>query len=320
MNDIDRELLERYAAGDFTEEEKEIIEKWLNADAIADNPQAFEGVDQASLKDEIWSAIGVPVSPVDKKILWPNHLLKVAACLLLCIFVGYGSYRWYQSAIISKDILKIADHNFVAAPGQKTKLTLPDGTIVMLNGDSQLKYPHDFILNGQREVFLKGEAHFSVAKDLSKPFIIHAAGSVTKVLGTVFNIKAYPEEKGTILTVEEGKVQFSEESDSIAHLILTAGKQGIYKAGRPLEMRDVYAAGYTAWKDSEMIIKKQTLQEISLLITRWYGITVEVENSKLSNERFTGVYKNTTLETLAKDISLAFHCNYKLDQKTLIFY
>lgn len=318
MEDIDPVLLKRYVSGDCSEAESKVVQRWLENQDLNIDSTVFDGIDRLELKQEIWDA-----TEYEKTVKRKNRVLlyayKIAACLAIFYFAGYAGYQFYTSTKQATPV-KSSNHDLVVLPGRKVTVTLSDGTVVQLNGDSKLNYPLNFPEQGQREVFLSGEAYFRVAKDASRPFIIHAAGTATRVLGTVFNLKAYQEQNGAILTVEEGKVRFSADGNTKDHLILTAGKQAVYKAGHGLKLGEVSADEVVAWKDSKMIIRKLTLQEISLLITRWYGTKVEIKDSRLANERFTGIYNNTALETLAKDISLIFHCNYKLDQQTLIFY
>lgn len=317
MRDIDPNLLKHYTSGNCSKSEVELVEQWLHNQDLSTDPAVFDGIDRLELKQEIFNATGY-IKTVKKKSDQWVYAYSVAACLaiLLC---GYAIYQSYTSGR-SVGSVKCADHQLVVLAGRKATIKLADGTVVQLNGDSKFNYPLNFSAHGRREVFLSGEAYFTVAKDPSRPFIVHAAGTATRVLGTVFNLKAYPEQTGAIITVEEGRVRFSADGNTKDHLMLTAGKQAVYQVGLGLKMQEIIPAEFVAWKDSKMIIKKLTLQEIALLITRWYGTKVEIKGTGLFNERFTGVYNNTALKNLANDISLAFHCNYKLDQQTLIFY
>lgn len=317
MEDIDPDLLKRYASVHCSNAESDLVQHWLDNQDLSTDPAVFDGIDRLELKQEIFDATGFIKTVKRKNHKWV-YAYRIAACLAF-FFAGYAGYRFYTNTQLVSPI-NSTYHDLAVLPGRKVTVTLSDGTVVQLNGDTKFNYPQHFPARGQREVFLSGEAHFTVAKDPSRPFIIHAAGTVTKVLGTVFNLKAYPEQKGAILTVEEGKVRFATDRNPKGHLILTAGKQAVYQTGLGLKMQEIAPAEFVAWKDSKLIIRKLTLQEIALLITRWYGTKVEIKDSKLFNERFTGVYQNVALKTLAADISLAFHCHYKLDQQALIFY
>jgi transmembrane sensor len=317
MNDIDPLLLKRYASGECTDEEVVLVEHWLASGEVESDPGVFKDMDDELLKQEIWDRTGFDQTLRKKSLIRRYSYQIAAACLLLIFLAGYGGYHLYLN---NKQTTLPAYSSLRVAAGRRITVTLADGTVVYINGDSKLNYPLRFSEKGQRIVYLSGEAHFKVAKDPLRPFIIYAGGSRTHVLGTVFNLRAYPEQRGAVVTVEEGRVQFSSDSNSTAHLILTAGKQGTYQLGHPLRLQQVYTAGFTAWKDSRMFIKKQNLGQIALLIRRWYGVDVQIHNPELLSERFTGVYNNLPLSILAKDISKAFHCTYKLDQKTLTFY
>ncbi len=276
--------------------------------------------DRNSLKNEIWDDIKpVPVEKKTRPVL-SGLIWKIAASFIMVCFAGYFISRVYQTSQKDKSFAVSQTYKELSVPkGRKMQITLTDGTIISLNGDTRLKYPLEF--NGHtRVVYLSGEAHFKVAKNPSKPFIIHTDKTDTRVLGTVFNVKAYPGETATILTVEEGRVQFSLKADPMKQIILIANQQGIATGDQTLDHQQVYAGGYTAWKDGKLIFNNLSLNEIVPLLNRWYNVRVTIGNHKLMKERFTGTYQRTSLNAIGQDISQALHCQFKLDGQSLIFY
>jgi len=325
MIDIHPEILKRYATGDCSPEERELVEQWLAHEEVGMKEEAadqhvFTGMDRKSLKKEIWREVKPAGFPKRSKIHIPSSAYRLAACFILIFFAGYLSYWYRKQPLQEQPVIERMGYRELAVPkGRKAKITLVDGTVIQVNSDSRISYPLAFE-GHQREVYLSGEAYFTVAKDPSKPFVLHTANTNTRVLGTVFNIKAYPEEKVTTLTVEEGKVQFSLKSDTNKHLILTANQQGILEKERVLAMRKTDAARHIAWKDSELILENQSLKDITPLLSRWYGVKVTVKNRKIANERFTGTYRKASLSSVANDISQALHCNYQINNDSLTFY
>ncbi len=319
MNNIDPEILKRYAAGQCSREERERVERWLNQDEIPE-PSLFAGIDQSTLKQEIWQEVR-PDEPTGRKISRFPILYRIAAaCILLVGFAGYFAVRLLpRSSYTQSPVASVIYQELSVPNGRKAKITLTDGTVIDLNGNSSLKYPAEFT-GHTRVVYLSGEAHFKVAKNPAKPFIIHTAKTDTRVLGTVFNVKAYPEEKNTVLTVEEGRVQFSLKADPDRRVILTANQQGTAGDQNYLVQKQVFADSYVGWKDGKLIFNNLSLREIAPLINRWYDVRVLDSSSHLSKERFTGTYRQTPLYTVAEDISQAWHCHFKLNGKSLIFY
>ncbi len=320
MNDIDPEILKRYAAGLCSQEEQELVEQWLDTDEDISVPSLLAGIDKSSLKQEIWYEVRLDEPSRKKARRFPTLYQLAAACILLICFAGYFSVRFFPRTSNTQLTTASVLYKELSVPnGRKAQITLTDGTIIDLNGNSRLQYPAEFT-GHTRVVYLSGEAHFKVAKNPAKPFIIHTAKTDTRVLGTVFNVKAYPEETNTVLTVEEGRVQFSLKADPSRRVILTANQQGIAGNHKALGRQQVFAANYSAWKDGKLIFTNLSLQEIAPLINRWYDVRVLNSSSDLSRERFTGTYERESLYTVAQDISQAWHCRFKFANKSLIFY
>lgn len=320
MSKIDPDLLKRYAEGRCTAEETTRVEQWLDQDDEIADVQTFPGINKDELKEQIWNEVRPGSGPEKTPFRFPSYIYKVAVCLILASFAAYWALSYHRSDPTGHLATASANDKELSVPrGRKAQLTLSDGTVIFLNGDSKLKYPAVFT-GRTRVVYLSGEAYFKVAKDPSKPFIIHTAYTDTRVLGTVFNVEAYPDEANTTLTVEEGRVQFSLIKDPDKKLLLTAGLQGIAGHGQTLQLQHVYAANYTAWKDEKLVIGNRSLKEISPLLEHWYNIRVSIKTPKLRDERFTGTYQRAAVNTIAQDISQAFHCQFRLKNNELEFY
>lgn len=320
MKQIDPEILKRYANGYCTAEEMTLVELWLNSEENNSARQdTFKGIDKVELKQKLWAVLN-PAAVSKPRYKLPGFAYKLAACFaLICTTTYFGiRYTGHQQenrALTSSLIYK----ELVVPKGSKATITLTDGTEINLNADSRLKYPVAFAGNS-RTIYLSGEAHFKVAKDPSKPFIIHTNKTDTRILGTVFNLKAYPEENKVLLTVEEGKVQFSSKSNPAKQLILTKNQQGTLDGEGILDQKKVYAPAYSGWKTKKLMFNDLTLKEISVLLNREYNIHLEIKNKTLSAKRFTGTYHNSALQSVARDISRALHCKYQLNYQSLIFY
>lgn len=320
MKQIDPEILKRYANGNCTPEEEALIAAWLSYEENEPAEQdTFAGIDKKALKQGLWADLN-PSPSLKPWYQLPAIAYKVAASLILICFVAYFGLR-YTGQQQEKQLLAAAPvyKELFVPKGSKAKITLTDGTEVNLNANSRLKYPIVFT-GDSRTIYLSGEAHFKVVKDPSKPFIIHTQKTDTRVLGTVFNLKAYLEDNSERLTVEEGKVQFSMKSNPKKQLILTRNEQGVLNADGKLNKTPVYAAAYSGWKSAKLTFNDLSLAEISILLNREYNIKVTAKNKSLRKKRFTGSYQNSSLNAIVRDISQALHCQYQLNNQSLIFY
>jgi len=164
-------------------------------------------------------------------------------------------------------------------------LTLSDGTKVWLNSETVLKYPSVFSKN-MREVFIKGEAFFEVAKNRNKPFYVHAGGSIVRVLGTGFNVKSYNSEP-LVTTLVHGKVEVSDNSNSV---ILKPGNQALVTE-RGIKINTVDIEMYTAWKDGYFVFKEVPLKDIFKEISDWYGFDYVFEDKEVASIKYTSKLK-----------------------------
>ena len=146
-----------------------------------------------------------------------------------------------------------------------------DGTRVWLNSETSIQYPVAFGAK-ERRVFVQGEAYFEVAKDANKPFTVQFMSSSVTVLGTSFNIRAYPEEKQSQTTLAEGSVRIYSPGSS---MLLKPGEQVEVNAlSGEMVKREVEVKSFTSWKDGRFVFEQQPLEDIMRTLERWYDIRV----------------------------------------------
>ncbi len=205
-------------------------------------------------------------------------------------------------------------HTLTTPEGGTYQITLPDGTKVWLNAASTLKYPARFD-NKARVVELEGEAYFDVSKHgnkgIHKPFKVITNGQTIEVLGTSFNVDAYPDGKVMTTTLVSGSLRVTLDggSDSFkASVVLKPGEAAIHTAEQ-LEKRSGDLAASTAWRDGYFVFNNATMETIAGQIGRWYGI--EVDCIDLPHQTFTAeIPRSVKLSTLLKLIESTsdFHC------------
>ena len=187
---------------------------------------------------------------------------------------------------------------FATEAGQRADIRLTDGSRVRLNVDSRLTVLSKFG-EDRRVVRLEGEAFFEVAKDSTRPFIVHAGNATTRVLGTAFDVSAYAEDEVTQVVVKEGSVALHTPKRSVAErsaaerpvsgdseqtasqereVVLTKGQKGrLFQSGERVVSKGVGVASYLAWMDGELVFEDASFEEVSRKLERWYGLVIEMK-------------------------------------------
>jgi len=207
--------------------------------------------------------------------------------------------------------------------GQKLTLTLPDGTKVKLNSESTLHVPEHFS-EAERVVFLSGEAFFEVKRDTLRPFIIHTGEITTTVLGTSFNINAYPERGDVKIAVASGKVSVSKQIESkegkLSMVYLEKEDVGTFnKVDNSLQVENnVELKDYLAWCEGILVYSDATFQEIVHDLERWYGVDIEVGKDVSISGRYDGYFDNKSLTNALEGISFLLKIDYEIENDRVL--
>ncbi len=178
--------------------------------------------------------------------------------------------------------------------GGMYQITLPDGTKVWLNAASSLKYPMAFAKN-ERKVILLGEAFFEVTKDSSRPFKIHSKGQEIEVLGTTFNVNAYPENTAIKTTLITGKVKLSNDNRASQAIYLQPGQQSTNTNNGNIQVANVDTAPFTAWKDGLFYFDETPVSDALQQIGRWYNVEVRYKGEVPQTHFYGRIKRNKSL-------------------------
>ncbi|SHF29725.1 FecR family protein [Pedobacter caeni] len=203
-------------------------------------------------------------------------------------------------------------YNTIETPkGGQYQVNLPDGTRVWLNASSSLKYPTRFVAK-ERRVELRGEGYFEVARDLGKPFRLMSNKQEVEVLGTHFNVNAYPDENGIRTTLLEGSVKVKESGHQA---ILKPGQQAVLK-GNTIKVDEADTEMATAWKEGYFMFKNASLQTLMRQLSRWYDVEV-IYAGDIPPTLFSGkVHRNTSLAQTLELLSFS-KVNFKIEGKKM---
>ncbi len=219
---------------------------------------------------------------------------------------------YYQTISSYKQDEKAQYLTFRSAKGHTSRIVLADGSSVVLNSGSSLYYPQVFT-QSSREVRLEGEAFFDVAHDTKHPFFVQVKESRIKVLGTSFNVTAYPDDKEVVATLLEGSVHFSNPYNSV---FLKPGEQAVARDNQTeISKKRVDASAISLWMDGFFYFEDQSVASILKVVKRWYDIE-DIVIQDLPDQHFSGTFKRTkSLNQLLKNLQKLGSFNYQIKER-----
>ncbi|UZR98472.1 FecR family protein [Chondrinema litorale] len=268
--------------------------------------------DKESKKDRITSITDFILS---------KDFIRYAAVFI--IFVGISLIYYKNTPLDINEQPQVAHWPILTkevSKGKKLALSLSDGSKIKLNAESKLIFPEKFTGNN-REVFLKGEAYFEIAKNPEKPFVINSGDLVITVLGTSFNVNSYEGNNNVQVAVSSGKVavrlnekQWKDNTTFLTkNQVLTFDKK---TNSIKSEIKDV--TDLIAWKDKTLIFEDATLEIIKKKLERWYDVEIEIKVEEEKQRKFNGRYTNPTLKQVLEGICYSSKLKYTIEGKKVL--
>lgn len=210
----------------------------------------------------------------------------------------------------------------IAPRGQKSQIILSDGTKVWLNSETKIRYPGNFSQD-QRDVYLEGEAFFEVTKNSHRPFVVHTSELNVNVLGTKFNVKAYPDEGRIETSLFEGKVSLELKEPAATGQTgkkLKPGQSFVYdRASHQLTASRFLGEEINGWKKNQLIFKDDTFSNLVRKVERWYDVKIIYDEKQFNDRRLTvELYEGERLERLMEVISLTLSVDYRYENGKII--
>lgn len=262
------------------------------------------------------------------------------ASFALATSIFFFFYKNNSQPLIIKN--KIIQSEVSTKSGSRSKIQLPDGSLVWLNSNSKLTYNNYHFGETIREVALSGEAFFDVVKNPLKPFIIHTNKMDIKVLGTSFNVKCYAGDKNSETSLIRGSIEVTlkDRQEKIMmkpneKLTINSEDSKIGKAVLPVDKREKAAiiksqpiielshltlfpsdnsVVETAWVDNRLVFNNESLEDIAIKMERWYGISIIITNEKLKKVLLTGILEKETVYQALNAMQLTTPFTYKVDK------
>ncbi len=327
---MNQELLIKYIAGQATTEEKGIVLDW-----IEENP---ENRKKFNRQKNAWVMCQLPHQPAaENDVSQYSQMLRrrkqkrkifiygaAASLLLLISFHIIQQIRHYQSELFFLENQEFAQLEYHTNKGVKGRVTLPDGSTVWLNSDSELKCPGKFT-GEQREVWFSGEAYFDVIKNPDKPMAIRLDKNITVLVrGTKFNLTSYKNDNNISALLLSGNITVLKKHNNKEEEIAVKPNEriSIEKKDKQTVSLSIPAETFPilGWKDGWLVFDETPISEVLKKLERWHGISFVIEDPEILNQKFTARFHEESISQILEMMHHVSLLKYKLEDKTAILY
>jgi transmembrane sensor len=354
MKDNKKDILTKYLQGCCSPDEKIKAIEWIKANdeefvVKAAMAEILNKPDRSILPEDqikrsrkkIFAAISKNVQEKREKKV-KRIIVKIsaiAASWLLFFGFGYGLQQYF----IHKAEVDTGFYTIAAPAGSRSEVTLPDGSKVWLNAGSQIKFSKNFETD-KREIQLAGEAYFDVMKKENMPFVVQTHEIKINVLGTAFNVRAYPGEKFVEATVERGLVTVERQVDGTSRgrkVVLKHNQQARFDNVRPIDLptaemdskaeamvspelgktqgkiyvdEKVETAKFTSWIENILVFDSEPLESLTKTLERRHSVSIEILDENLKNRQYTGIFEKENIEQALKALQYAGKFYYSIDK------
>ncbi|WP_316843719.1 FecR family protein [Pedobacter psychrodurus] len=326
-------LIEDYSKKTISSEDLTDLLIWVgssqqNQQIFRETLQAFEAADYTLNKpvnqQKSWTALQQHIansaadqSPVVRKINYLKYFTIAAAILVIALLP-----LLYFNTLPAKKTEAVVYNEIYNPRGQKRLVTMPDGSNIYLNGDSKIRYAQNFNV-GKRIVYLVGEAFFDVQHRNKQPFVVYTGKVSTSVLGTSFNINAYPSLKNITISIQTGKVGVlfkNKGKTEPVHFLLPDEQLIINKNNGKSTKRAVNAIDYNSWREYKLFFYDEPLREIAEVIAREYDLDVEIKTEALKEVKLTAKFDKCPAKQIMDMIAKLSGSKYKIYENKVIIY
>jgi ferric-dicitrate binding protein FerR (iron transport regulator) len=321
---IDYKILKKFAGGKYSLSEFKLISRWFAEaeheselkNAIQQHWNEFSAAydtekDLSSVLDQLKQKIASEKPVVNFRIKLQQFYRQAAAILLLPLVL----YSLYSTFIASPSSENRSTVEIYSPLGARTHFHLPDGTQGWLNSGSSLKYAGNFVK--KRTIRLSGEAWFEVAHDRKIPFVVSTRALEVQVLGTKFNVAAFPEENVTEVVLQEGSVNVNGHKGLFNVKMKPDEKFTYDKELQSGTIQTVNASQFNAWKDGLLVFRNEPLSEVLKRIGRWYNVDFVLSDPEIAKFRYRATFQEEQIEEVIRLISLTAPISYSFNKREM---
>ena len=307
----------RYIRGISNSKERAVVDQWL--DGSVENREILDSIDLVYNTRLSRERIGARDSQAAlKRVLWrirANRTKKVLSkvCVAASLVVGLtGSFFWIREYAGSSSEPTVT--TLTSAEGIRSRFFLPDGSEVCMNSGSTLSWSSDFGKD-RREVSVSGEAFFDVTHDGRKPFVVNAGDGKTRitVLGTEFNLSAYPDDSLVQTTLVSGSIRMDFPDRGFSIQVSPEEKITYDLAAGKItrEKTDTYST--TAWTEGKLVFRDTPMPEVFRQLSHFYGVDFGIADPEVLSWSFTGTFRNVSLPQILEYLRISSDLSYRTE-------
>ena len=316
---LNKEIIEKYLSHKCSEAEQMLVEAWYNS--FENNPDGISHLsvlEQNELSSQVRANIERQIKPI--KLYNPPHWIWYASgfAAMFLIIIGLSFYfkaeRSPKLSQIQSNISLSDWAKYENSSAKVLKISLPDGSTVWLQPKTLLSYNQSDRV--YRQVNLRGEAFFEVKRDEDRPFLIYSGKMTTKVLGTSFNVKAYPETEKFEVSVVTGKVSVTNESEK--EVFVTPKQQVILEIKTDnLTIKEIPKDRTYYWELASLSFDNTLMESVINSIEQNYNVSIDL-SPKLKACRLSGNFTNEHLATILEIVCRSIEAEYVMDGDKII--
>ena len=315
-------------------------------EGINDEEESFQRILHATSPSDSISPLPTDIEP-PRKVVSLRRWLSIAAitigvagsALIVYQFAGGKANDHPDMIADGKPLSEV-----VARAGSRSKLMLPDSSVVWLNADSRISY-HDNFNTNKREVNLEGEAFFDVRHDAQRPFIVHTSGIDIKVLGTAFNVKSYASDETIEATLLRGSIEVVRKNDPNAPKVILRPHEKLVFNKRELSSSDIAPSQptgstslqeptisvtmlpknkpdsiikETSWLYNKLNFYGDSFEELAAKMERWYDVKITINNERLKRYRLKGSFETETLREALEALRIITPFEYTMEGREIV--
>lgn len=300
-------LAAKYSKNNCTEVEKEVVELFFQKLQKKGKDLPIDLSEEK--RDELFLKITAEINKSNFR--FRNLVYKISKIAAVALF-----FIGIPLATIFYGTEKKETINQLTAKSEIKKILLPDGSQVILNANSKISYSEDFKQN--RKLKLVGEAFFKVVKNPKSPFVVETSQFKTKVLGTSFNVKAYPNTINTV-SVVTGKVEVNSKENLAWKSTLIKNQWLSIKKQEAPQLSNDDAKDFNAWTKNILIFQNSSLGETAITLENQFNVTIIFEKQELEKLRITGKFKEENLNNILNSIALVKQLDIQFLTKNKIY-
>lgn len=307
-------LLQKRHKENLNQTDKDALSKWQNSLDNAVKEDAFEKIwdltasYQDSYEPDVEAGLArfkskiakeeTPVVPIRKAPRKNKLFLRIAAAVLLLMV-----FAWILNTYLSSDASELLAST---GAGEQKTVQLADGSVVLLNQNSTLYYSSTYDKADLRIVRLEGEAFFDIAHDPEQPFKIYTAESEVNVLGTSFNVRAYPQEETTEVDVVSGKVKFVSRDQTHEAILLPEDRGVLSHEENQMEAIEDVLPNAHSWRTGKLQFRNSPLEDVINAVERHYLVSIETESLRSKDCPLTLGFIDNDFETILETLKLQY--------------